>query len=487
MSDWYTLSPPGISGKQCQKLVDKYFQEDEPLAGRPVMIPFTKQAFVMGELQPVTQNSGTRCVECVKIRPGKEKTLQTLSANDAKQWLLKKAPPTQPPATVHEPKPSSTPHANKTESQSSNRTTMSSAGSQSTAPQTKNQKSAPSTMPFHPTMVEIHEEFNEDGTQTKGDVVNVTSEFQALMDKIGQGDAMKFPQEYNGETKEETTVDDSGDDQIMADYDAPLKELTDPEYDQLAKRLDELARLEELENERLQQGARHSKLKAKRATANKSKSSGGGSGGWNKGFLNQPKKKKSAKKTSTAEVQPINTSTTNPNKPLPSSPPSSDQVTADASKSQAPLPIPPHEASSPDAPAGSTTVTKQATTGGVAFDLTQNKVQEIPSLPGTRPIPPRNSNLSMPTRPAIAPPVDQPPRMMDSSVFSGVIQERSTVGAVVNGGNKVNQEANNIIQERSAPQSFRRRRQQQEQRQPQVQDPNKPKKKLSRFAQERMG
>eukprot|EP00526_Cylindrotheca_closterium_P009831 CAMPEP_0113601856 /NCGR_PEP_ID=MMETSP0017_2-20120614/449_1 /TAXON_ID=2856 /ORGANISM="Cylindrotheca closterium" /LENGTH=418 /DNA_ID=CAMNT_0000510171 /DNA_START=1 /DNA_END=1253 /DNA_ORIENTATION=+ /assembly_acc=CAM_ASM_000147 len=418
------------------------------------MIPVTKQAFVMGELQPVTKpnsESGTGSMELVQVRPGKGKKLQTLSTKDAKQWLLKKAQPapTQPPATAQKSIPSaSTTSAKKTESQSSNNPSASSSNSKKTASQNKNQQAA-APIPFHPTMVEIHEEFNEDGTQTKGDVVNVTSEFQALMDKIGQGDTMKFPQgsDMSGETKEELPENGS-DEEMMTDYEAPLNQLTDPEYDQLAKRLDELARLEALENQRLQQGARNNKLKAQRATSNKKKSSGG-SGGWNKGFLNQSKKKKSAKKgaTTTTESSP----TASQSKSQASPPTSSDQVTADTSNESQGLPA--SEESQIPQPTQASATTAAPTAGGVAFNLSQNKVQEIPSLPGTRPLPPRN-NVSMPSAtrtPAVAPPIDQTTRIMDSSVFSGVIQERPTVSVAPAGEIK----ETNTIQERSAPQSFR--------------------------------
>ncbi|KAL3940432.1 MAG: hypothetical protein SGBAC_005040 [Bacillariaceae sp.] len=486
MSDWSALPSPAISAKQCQKLADKYFQNDVPLAGRPVMIPFTKQAFVMGELQPLIQSnseSGTGSMEVIQVRPGKDKKLQSLSTNDAKQWLLKKAQSAskQPPATAKKSIISST-SAKKAESQSSNNPSAPSTRTAKPTGHRKTQKSPAPPMSLHSTMVEIHEEFNDEGIQTKGGVVNVTSEFQALMDKIGQGDEMNFPQgnDMSGETKEDLPEDGSGE-EMMTDYDTPLRQLSDPEFDQLAKRLDELARLEESEIQRLQQGARAGKLKAQRAANNKKKSSGG----WNKGFLNQPKKKKSSKNGPTTKA--LSKSTTNQTGSQTLPPPSSDQATTAAtSRTSQVIPNPTSEPKLPQPPASATTAAASASPGGVAFDLSQNRVQEIPSLPGTRPVPPRN-NVSMSSNPATAadPSIDDPTiRMMNSTAFSGVIQERPTVSVASAGDGK----ETNAIQERTAPKSFRRRRQQQQQTQPepQTQDPNKPKKKLSRFAQERM-
>ncbi|CAJ1932525.1 unnamed protein product [Cylindrotheca closterium] len=482
MSDWSTLPPPEISAKQCQKLTDKYFEKGVPLAGRPMMIPFTKQAFLMGELQPVTtrnSESGNRTIEHVQVRPGKEKKLQILSTNDAKQWLLKKAQPalTKPPVTApvtQKPTQSST-FAKQTQSQTSNNTSASPSSSKRSIPQSKSQQAA-APIPFHPTMVEIHEEFNEDGTQTKGDVVNVSSEFQALMDKIGQGDTMSFPQgtDMSGETKEEQPENGSDEEMITIDYDdTPQKQLSDPEYDQLAQRLDELARLEESENQRLQEGTSNSKLKAQRAAGNKKKNSSG-SGGWNKGFLNQPKKNKSAQKRATTRTQSNSTKNSQ----------SSGQAAAGTSSKSEVLPIPtsPESQIPQSTPAAETTPLPPATTGGVAFDLSQNQVQEIPSLPGTRPLPPRN-NVSMPPNQA-EPTVDETTRIMNSTAFSGVVQERPTV-SVAPEGEQIQE--TNTIQERSAPpqSKFRRRRQQQQQMQQKPQDQSK--KKLSRFAQERMG
>ena len=87
-------------------------------------------------------------------------------------------------------------------------------------------------------------------------------------------------------------------------------------------------------------------------------------------------------------------------------------------------------------------VTKQA--AGVSFDLTRNEIQKIPGIPGTRSIP-KSSTVSNSSTTS------------ESSFFSGVIQERPTTDQSL-----------------------------QQKAQDETRATTKPKKKLSRFAQERL-
>ena len=87
-------------------------------------------------------------------------------------------------------------------------------------------------------------------------------------------------------------------------------------------------------------------------------------------------------------------------------------------------------------------VTKQAE--GVSFDLTRNEIQKIPGIPGTRSIPKPST-------------VSNSSTTSESSFFSGVIQERPTTDQSL-----------------------------QQKAQDETRATTKPKKKLSRFAQERL-
>jgi hypothetical protein len=176
-----------------------------------------------------------------------------------------------------------------------------------------------------------------------------------------------------------------------------LKALSKGEYKQLSQRLEELARLEELETSSM-------------SDKSKKKST---SGGWGKGFLNRPSKKKTFKKTNVLSSNPI-PSLISHTGPSPSS--------------------------------------------GVSFDLGQNKVQEIPSIPGTRPIA-KTPLLSSPNHATATSASLTSRNLVNSSVFSGLVQERY-----------------NGIQERSIMQE----------RSSSATNNTNPKKKLSRFAQERM-
>jgi hypothetical protein len=375
MGENSNLLPPSISAEECSALADMIFSSTSSLntpslRGRPVLIPYTKQAFVLGELQP--EKDGDH--EQVQIVTRKNEK-RTVSLTEAKQWLLQKSSSSSATKEISKPTPTPT----------------------SSNPQ---QKSAPRT-----NMVDIQEEYHPDGTQATGNVVNVSSEFQALIESMGGNPMNLDAEEFH-------------DDEKTGDHEDTPNSLSDNEYSQLSQRLDELARLEEMENAGQQQPT-----KLQRVKVNKKQSGGGG---WNKGFLNQPSKKKAIKKKTPAGTKP----------PPESAPP---------------------VASTPVRPSASVAQTAR---GGVAFDMSQNEVQEIPSVPGTRSLSGRKT-VATPS-----PTSQDTNRMLDPSVFSGDIQERP----------KDNPGQSPGILERPMTNERPSRQQQ----------PAKPKKKLSRFAQERM-
>eukprot|EP00980_Cylindrotheca_fusiformis_P027600 scaffold21455_cov116-Cylindrotheca_fusiformis.AAC.17 len=366
------------------------------LHGRKVLVPYTKKAFVLGELRP---QKDANQQEQVQIATGKNER-QTVSLHDAKEWLLQK---TNPPKKTeqHVPKKSSG--------------TPAEAAKQPTPAPLVN-------------MVDIQEEYNPDGTRVTGNVVNVSSEFQSLIESMGgtpmnlNADDYSYPEEEKGESFE--------------DNDIAKKPLSDKEYTLLSQRLDELARLEELENERQQNNGSklQNRVKTTKKTTNK------GDGGWNKGFLNAPKKKP-AKKKAPATTKPLHSEAITSSTPA-----------ASASVQE------------------STSSTNTSNRGGVAFDMSQNKVQEIPSIPGTQPLPPRNTS-----QPAANTSGSNNSRMLDSNVFSGIIQERPAAAA---SSSSSSTRPSGIVER---PMIQERRTQ--TARAPKA-EPKK--KKLSRFAQERM-
>lgn len=421
------LPPPSISAEECRALANTVFPPTPAttsLQGRPAFIPFTKQGFVLGELQPRKDEDQKEQVQIVTRQKSKNER-HTVLLDDAKKWLLQKAMSTDNNSGM--PPPAKTNPVSKPPTSAKATKINSINNSNNNKKPSKEQKKAPpkatTTSNLNSNMVEIQEEYNPDGSQVTGNVVNVTSEFQALIESMGGS-----PMNLNAVEGEEK----------LEELDETLKPISEQEYGRLSQRLDELARLEELEQ--LKQPTKLQRFKKK------SNNSGGG---WNKGFLNnQSTKKKQAKKKPATEAN-------------------SQQVPASATASKATAQ--PTASATASTPVRKNTSTKTpATSGGggggnVVFDMSQNQVQEIPSIPGSQPLPPRNNNGSAKTAAT-----SNNSRMLDASVFSGLIQERPTTGTV----------ERPIVQERQ--------QQRQQQHQHQQQQQAKPKKKLSRFAQERM-
>ena len=358
-----SIPPPSLSAEKCKRLAEKVFpsvtdtgesRTISSLTGRSAMLPFTKKAFLIGELQPEKAENGQEEQVDIVINRKERRTVSTI---DAKQWLLQSAVKNDVKSSPIQ----------KVKSPSKNSST-----------------SAP--LDLH-NMIEIQEEYSDDGTQIKGNTVDVSSQFRAI---FGGNMSQTKPEEKEAEN-----------DSIMDETfeETPLKLLSDVEYNQLSDRLDELARLEDMEEERQEKTEKVKPNKGKKKVV---------SGGWNKGFLNKPSTKRNPTKPNTSKHIAMKKET----------------LVATGSQSK------------------QREVTKQAE--GVSFDLTRNEIQKIPGIPGTRSIPKPST-------------VSNSSTTSESSFFSGVIQERPTT--------------DQLLQQRAQDETCAA---------------TKPKKKLSRFAQERL-
>jgi hypothetical protein len=356
-----------------------------------VLVPFSNQAFLVGELQPHIDDGK----ELVQIVVGADKNNTpcddpvTISTTEAKEWfvqhssrsssikasILKSTDDVEPPQST---KTSTTPTTN--------------------SPSTTTRIPEPSIIA--PGFVEIQEEYNADGTQVRGNVVDVSKQLSAIWDNADEPSlSSSVPAATDG--NDNINIDDHDFEPTIQE--PPLKPVSDTDYDQLSKRLDELARLEE-------SGASvMTTLKPKRSTTKPGS-------GWKKGFLTSKSKK----------------------------------------------------AKPPVKPSSSNSSNK-----GVSFDTTQNKVQEIPRI-GTQRVPPKpgSSSTNTSTTPSTST-RSSTSKPLESSIFSGVIHERPVMPErpVVPETPEQVGERPTIVQERK----------------PTINRPQPPKKRLSRFAQERQG
>jgi hypothetical protein len=233
-------------------------------------------------------------------------------------------------------------------------------------------------------MMEIQEEYTEDGKQVYGKAVDVSSRLQHLWNKVDHDNS-------DGETKTPHPDDLDDHDQVgvggtlsneavaVEEASSPPPVVSDEEYDRLAKRLEELEMLEDRE---LQMEHR---TKARHPTSTKPKKQTGLS--FQKGFLNaKPKTKPKAKTPAVGATA--------------------------ASSAQASAPAATDEA-----------VTKKSK---ITIDLNKNTVQEIPQEGRQQPLPPRQQQSTQS-------PSQQRQTMADSNMFTGHIQERTAV-ATTSGG-----------------------------------------------------
>ena len=362
-------APKNLSTSQVDQLRETLFSDDKAsLKGRSVLIPFTKQAFFVGELNPSTNEKGEEQVRVV----ADQSQVQTVSTTEAKKWLEQNS-------------------SKSTKKNSSSGILKSQSKQVSENPTSSDPPPSPSSFGG---FVEIQEEFNSDGTQVRGDVVDVSQRLKALWKNSMDP---QLPQ-YQGKEA----------DIILEEEETKKPPMSDEEYSKLSSRLDELARLEEQAET---QGLDPSSLlrpKKPKFMAAKPSSKKSANSGWKKGFLTS-----NTKKTKTPKP-----------KPEPSPQPS---VTTPSVS------------------------TSEDTNKGVSFDTTQNQVQEIPRI-GTQKVPPKPTTAS--------------PKPLESSMFSGVVQERP----VIQERPLIRERP--LISERPVPTS-------------QTSTGTQPKKRMSRFARER--
>ena len=313
------------------QLLQQILKDDRPLAGRKVMVPVTRQAFMEGHLQPPpTDVDATAATESQSI--SEEKVLANLgggqlaemSRADAAAFIQRRID-----AVTSQSSTASKMSAAKA-STSKEKQPKKSALKPSSKQSAKPQPQAHTILPFF----EIREEYDSSGQEVKAEAVNVANEMKALKDALrsqntgagGDGDDAKQIRELI-ETIDIGGGDDGGDvgqqqvsgDDAEAMYEEEPEQqepVSDEQYDSLSARLNELAKMEEeaeknknqgqSSRQRLQGkawgkgflssnggGAAAQSQKQKTKTGKKKKN--GGSGGWNTGFLNaKPKKKGSA-------------------------------------------------------------------------------------------------------------------------------------------------------------------------------------------------
>jgi len=278
-------------------------------------------------------------------------------------------------------------------------------------------------------MFNINEEYSADGTCIVGEAINLSSRLKAV---YGDGDDDNDTTTTNNNNNPENTkvhhnttpyaYGTKGEDSKAEAEDAPFdlvgedtttsssvnaastKQVSDEEYHQISKRLEQLALMEEEESKRKKDGRRKPAkplggggsggLSAvARIAKPKSKSS---SFGFKKGFLNNnaSASKKKATKTKPAVAQGGDAT-----------------ATATASFTSAALECSPKQ-----------------TSGGVTIDVSQNKVHEIPREGKQQPVPvrkpPRNDQLFESPQPPHPNSNTNTNRLLDASVFSGQISER---------------------------------------------------------------
>jgi hypothetical protein len=176
---------------------------------------------------------------------------------------------------------------------------------------------------------------------------------------------------------EETGLPQDEEDVVVIPEEDPQPNISDQEYESLSKRLDELARLEEQAGDEPPTFPRRRKKKTPTTTMTK----GSSFGGWSKGFLNNNNNnsgggsKKNKKKAT----------------PTPSQPSSSASSSSSSGEPK-----------------------RQR---GVVIDTTKNSVQEIPRI-GTQKIPPKPQRAAGPSS------------LEATSMFSGVVQERSSSSTI---------------------------------------------------------
>jgi len=270
-------SEPSASVESLQSL-QRILKDGEPFSGRKVMVPVTRHAFMEGHLQPPPSDGNATAVTNSQSVSG-EKVLANLgdghmaemSRADAADFIQRRIDAVASQSSAA-PKMST----NKTSASKkgeSKKVAPKSSSKQSAKPQPKAQ---PHTiLPFF----EIREEYDSSGQEVKAEAVNVANKMKALKDALrsqkagngGDGDDAKQIRELietidigggDGGARSSSSDmtgaspgDNYFDDEAMDDSDPERQEpVSDEQYNLLSARLDELAKIEEEAEKNKRQG-----------------------------------------------------------------------------------------------------------------------------------------------------------------------------------------------------------------------------------------
>lgn len=371
------------------------------------MIPITSRAFVLGSLSPITDSEGQ---ELVLVRHKDSSDLTETRRETVCDLLQEERQRKEKQAKKKETK-SDPPKKNETRKQASKPSTM---------PSTPKSLSPMSSLPYF----EIKEEIDEAGKVLRSEAVNVTKQLELVTNHAN--DSHQESKECNTDTNDANGSDDS-DFQVTAsaeEIDTRTTPVSDQEYKTLSERLEQLARLEEKAEAKSSDNA----LSALRLQSK----------GWSKGFLSgkaKPLMKKSSMKAQTttdSKPQPRNNAAakqaTLPSNPRPlatlSSGPRQQPATQATSEkkeiskkgwSKGFLNSGPSTNESP-AQIERATATHEEGSKKVSFQSNMAEVKEIPRIGQTS-----VASLKAPTPLSTG---AGPARPFDSSVFSGVVKER---------------------------------------------------------------
>lgn len=395
------LPPPRISQEKIDRLLKSLSADSkivadgsssstasqiQPLSGRQVLVPaFGGVAFYEGELCPETRSKNdaidneekeeivyiaTSTAEQTKNLSGKkqpnknepdEKNISEVKLSEAIEWLRKHSSVDKKSTatTSRSAEAKATEAGTSKASSSSTKQASAKASKKPSIPQSRSHEVY--QRPAGP-MFNINEEYSADGRRIVGEAVNLSTRLKAVY-----GD--DNPENFNDEDEKE---DDSVPTQHEGEAEPiSTKTVSDEDYDRIAKRLEELALMEEEETKRIKEGRTKTVQPLGGGSVVKPKKSKSSSSfGFQKGFLN--KKKPAKKKT-------------------------------DVLKNQVP------------------TDPKPSSTGGVTIDVSQNKIHEIPREGRQQPVPSRKPQYQTPATQSIT-----ANKLLDSSVFSGNVSERST-------------------------------------------------------------
>lgn len=240
------MDSSSLSSEDLRDLIDVLRQ---PLDDRPVLVPLTSKAFVRGRLTPENDT----------VSLGTPKGLQVMTREQARECLqaeMKAQIPKKQSSVLKSPPGGS---ATNTSSESDN----------------SQQHQQSSSLPF----LEIREEIDDEGNSVRSEVADVTKQLQEL-----EGAAEAPAGNPIAASQLNTVEKPFGHDEVQ------LRPLDDVEYDRLAARLEELARLEEAD-------AVNKKTNAASRTQLQSK-------GWASGFLNKSRKKRTPSKETVPKLRP---------------------------------------------------------------------------------------------------------------------------------------------------------------------------------------